>query len=35
MGKREEGRYQEWKQEKPTKDNCRFGATREDLFQRR
>ncbi len=36
MGKREEGGYkffyQRWKQEKPTRENCRFGATREDLF---
>jgi hypothetical protein len=24
--------YQGWKQEKPTRENCRFGATREDLF---
>jgi hypothetical protein len=36
MRKREEGRYeffyQGWKQENPTRDNCRFGATREDLF---
>jgi hypothetical protein len=35
-GKREEGGYeffyQEWKQENPTRENCRFGATREDLF---
>jgi hypothetical protein len=36
MGKREEGGYeffyQGWKQENPTRENCRFGATREDLF---
>jgi hypothetical protein len=36
MGKREEGGYeffyQRWKQENPTRENCRFGATREDLF---
>ncbi len=35
-GKREEGGYeffyQEWNQENPTRENCRFGATREDLF---
>ncbi len=35
-GKREEGGYeffyQGWKQENPTRENCRFGATREDLF---
>jgi hypothetical protein len=35
-GKREEVRYeffyQGWKQENPTRDNCRFGSTREDLF---
>jgi hypothetical protein len=24
--------YQGWKQENPTRENCRFGATREDLF---
>ncbi len=31
MGKREEGEYeffyQGWKQENPTRENCRFGAT--------
>jgi hypothetical protein len=36
MGKREEGGYdifyQGWKQENSTRENCRFGATREDLF---
>jgi hypothetical protein len=36
MGKREEGGYeffyQGWKKENPTRDNCRFGASREDLF---
>jgi hypothetical protein len=36
MGKREEGGYkffyQGWKQANPIRDNCRFGATREDLF---
>ncbi len=36
MGKREEGGYeffyQGWKQENPTRENCRFSATREDLF---
>ncbi len=36
MGKREEGEYeffyQGWKQENPTRENCRFGATREELF---
>ncbi len=36
MGKREEGGYeffyQGWKQENPTRENCRFGATREELF---
>ncbi len=36
MRKREEGGYEfffhRWKQEKPTRENCRFGATREDLF---
>jgi hypothetical protein len=36
MGKREKGGYesfyQGWKQENPTRKNCRFGATREDLF---
>ncbi len=35
-GKREEGGYeffyQGWEQENPTRENCRFGATREDLF---
>jgi hypothetical protein len=35
-GKREEGGYdffyQGQKQENPTRENCRFGATREDLF---
>ena len=35
-GKMEEGGYeffyQGWKQENPTIENCRFGATREDLF---
>jgi hypothetical protein len=35
-GKREEGGYeffyQGWKQENPTRENCRFGASREDLF---
>jgi hypothetical protein len=35
-GKREEGGYelfyQECKEENPTRENCRFGATREDLF---
>ena len=35
-GKREGGGseffYQGWKQENPTRENCRFGATREDLF---
>jgi hypothetical protein len=35
-GKREEGGYeffyQGWKQENPTRENCRFGATREDIF---
>ncbi len=25
-------KYQGWKQENPTRKNCRFGATREDLF---
>jgi hypothetical protein len=25
-------KYQGWKQENPTRENCRFGATREDLF---
>jgi hypothetical protein len=32
MGKREEGGceffYQGWKEENPTRENCRFGATR-------
>ncbi len=36
MGKREEGGYEffykGWKQENPTREKCRFGATREDLF---
>jgi hypothetical protein len=36
MGKREEGGheffYQGWKQENPTRENCRFVATREELF---
>jgi hypothetical protein len=36
MGKREEGGYeffyQGWKQESSTRENCRFGATREELF---
>jgi hypothetical protein len=36
MGKREEGRYEffypGWKQENPTREICRFGATREELF---
>ncbi len=36
MGKREAGGYeffyQGWKQEKPMRENCRFGAIREDLF---
>ncbi len=35
-GKREEGGcefiYQGWKQENPTREDCRFGATRENLF---
>ncbi len=35
-GKKEAGGYgffyKGWKEEKPTRDNCRFGATREDLF---
>ncbi len=35
-GKREEGGYEflylGWKQENPTRENCRFDATREDLF---
>jgi hypothetical protein len=35
-GKKKEGGYeffyQGWKQENPTRKNCRFGATREDLF---
>jgi hypothetical protein len=34
MGKREEGGYeffyQGWKQENPARQNCRFGASRED-----
>ncbi len=34
--KREEGGYeffyQGWKQENPTREDCRFGATREELF---
>jgi hypothetical protein len=38
MGKREEGGneffYQGWKEENPTRESCRFGATREDLFPR-
>jgi hypothetical protein len=36
MGKREEDGYQffykGWKQEYPSRENCRFGASREDLF---
>jgi hypothetical protein len=36
MGKREEGGYeffyQGWKQENPTRENCRFGASRENIF---
>jgi hypothetical protein len=36
MGKREEGGYeffyQGWKQENPTRENCRFSATREEPF---
>ncbi len=36
MGKREEDGYeifyQGWKQENPKRENCRFGATREELF---
>jgi hypothetical protein len=36
MGKREECGYefiyQGWKQGNPTRENCRIGATREDLF---
>ncbi len=36
MGKREAGGYEffykGWKEENPTRENCRFGATREDLF---
>jgi hypothetical protein len=36
MGKREVGGYeffyQGWKENNPTRENCRFGATREDLF---
>jgi hypothetical protein len=35
-GKRAKGGYkffyQGWKQDNPTRENCRFGATREDLF---
>jgi hypothetical protein len=35
-GKREAGRYEffykVWKEENPSRENCRFGATREDLF---
>ncbi len=35
-GKREEGGYeffyQGWKQKNPARENCRFGANREDLF---
>ncbi len=35
-GKRGEGGYeffyQGWKQENPTRENCRFGATRDELF---
>jgi hypothetical protein len=35
-GKREAGGYaffyQEWKEDNPTRESCRFGATREDLF---
>ncbi len=35
-GKRVEGGYeffyQGWKQDNPTRENCRFGAAREDLF---
>ncbi len=35
-GKREAGGYEffykGWKEENPTRENCRFGATREDLF---
>ncbi len=35
-GKREAGGYdffyKRWKEENPTRENCRFGATREDLF---
>ncbi len=35
-GKREAGGYESfykgWKEENPTRENCRFGATREDLF---
>ncbi len=36
MGKREAGGYEffykGWKEENPTRENCRFGATRENLF---
>jgi hypothetical protein len=36
MGKREEGGYeffyQGWKHKNPARENCRFGASREDLF---
>jgi hypothetical protein len=36
MGKREVGGYesfyQGWKNNNPTRENCRFGASREDLF---
>ncbi len=36
MGKRGAGGYEffykGWKEENPTRENCRFGATREDLF---
>ncbi len=35
-GKREAGGYEffykGWKEENPTRENCRFGATKEDLF---
>ncbi len=35
-GKREAGGYKffykGWKEENPTRENCRFGATRENLF---
>jgi hypothetical protein len=38
MGKREVGGYeffyQGWKNNNPTRENCRFGASREDLFIR-